>query len=223
MSDSRLDTAHEAWDRTWRDAARRSEWIEPEPAVTELIPTLHECGVRQVLDVGTGIGRHAIAYARSGLDVFAVDASDNGLAELVRMADATGVSVTTYAAPFTALPVDDASADHVLAWNVLYHGDGPTVATALAECRRTLRTGGTIQLTMLSKRHRGYGRGTEIRPDTFVDESSGGDKAHPHHYLDAAALTRLLADTGFAPMSMVDTDQEPPARSFHWSVFAETA
>lgn len=222
MTRERLDTAYEEWDRRWADPGLRRDWREPDPEVTGFIPALLARGARRVVDVGTGIGRHALAYARSGLDVVAVDASTSGVAELARAADAEGLSVTTHVAPFTALPVDDASVDHVLAWNVLYHGDASTVAAALAECRRTLRAGGTLQLTMLSKRHRAYGHGVEIRPDTFVDEASDDDKRHPHHYLDAVGLARLLADAGFAPVSLVDLDQEPPTRAFHWTVLAET-
>jgi hypothetical protein len=102
-----------------------------------------------------------------------------------------------------------------LAWNVLYHGDRETVRSAFAECRRVLRAGGSFQFTMLSKRHRAFGVGREVRPDTFVDERSEGDKDHPHFYVDAPALTELLADAGFDLVSLVDVDQHPPG-GFHW-------
>ncbi len=56
-----------------------------------------------------------------------------------------------------------------------------------------LRLGGTVQLTMLSKRNRAFGIGREIRPDTFVDDDSTSDKDHPHFYVDATALTAMLS------------------------------
>jgi hypothetical protein len=61
--------------------------------------------------------------------------------------------------------------------------------------------------------------GSEIRPDTFVDTASVGDKDHPHLYVDAATLTRLLDDAGFEVRSMADLDQRPPGQ-WHWTVFA---
>ena len=142
VAEPRLDTAHQSWDRGWGQAETRANWTQPERAVTELIPALDERGAQRVLDIGTGIGRHALAFARAGFEVIAIDASATGLSELRRAADAEGLVVATKLAPFTALPVDDDSVDHVLAWNVLYHGDADVVRAAFAECRRVLRQAG---------------------------------------------------------------------------------
>jgi tellurite methyltransferase len=220
MEPTRLDTAHEYWDEWWGDAKGRAVWSDPEPAVTGYIPFLHERSAGAVLDVGTGIGRHALAYARDGFEVTAVDASTTGLEQLELSAKDQSLKVKTHVATFSELPLPDSSFDHVLAWNVLYHGDGDLVSAAFRECRRVLRRCGTFQLSMLSKRNRAYGVGEEIREDTFVDKSSKGDKDHPHFYTDAAGLTRLLSETGFETLSLRDVDQRPVG-AFHWEVFSE--
>lgn len=223
MTEPRLDTAHQKWDRGWGQPETRARWTDPAPMVVEVIPALTARGARRVLDVGTGIGRHALAFARAGFDVVAVDASETGLGQLRLAADAEGLPIETRLAPFTELPIDDRSVDHVLAWNVLYHGDGDIVRQAFAECGRVLRADGTAQLTMLSKRNRSFGIGREIRPDTFVDDASTGDKDHPHFYVDAATLTAMLAAAGLEVRSLVDIDQDPPSSAFHWTVTAEAA
>lgn len=220
MTEERLDTAHERWDQWWGQAQHRAHWSDPEPAVTELFPLLRGRGAERVLDVGAGIGRHALACARAGFEVAAIDASRTGLDELQRAAKAESLGIETQVAPFTAIPVEDASVDHVLAWNVLYHGDGELVRAAFEECRRVLRPGGSFQVTMLSKRHRAFGVGRQVRPDTFVDENSDGDKDHPHFYVDGKDLTALLADADFDVVSLADVDQQPPG-GFHWLALAE--
>ncbi len=174
-----------------------------------------------MLDVGTGIGRHALAYARFGFDVIAIDASSTGLDQLVESAKAESLQVDVRLSSFATLPLEDASVDHVLAWNVLYHGDGEIVTRALRECRRVLRPGGTFQLTMLSKRHRAYRVGSQVRADTYVDETSKGDKVHPHFYVDSVGLTRRLRDAGFDALSIEDVDQDGE-QGFHWVVLAES-
>src|ERR1700677_3711321 len=100
QSDGRLDTAHERWDDWWKDAKHRSRWSEPEDVVTGLMPAMRERGARQVLDVGTGIGRHALAYARFGFDVIAIDASSTGLDQLVQSAQAENLRVDVRLSPF---------------------------------------------------------------------------------------------------------------------------
>ncbi|MFZ0666420.1 MAG: class I SAM-dependent methyltransferase [Acidimicrobiales bacterium] len=222
MAEERLDTAHEFWDQWWGDAKSRPMWSDPEPSVTRFMTALEQRGAKTVLDVGSGIGRHSLAYAANGFEVIAVDASSTGLEEVARSAQDRGLVIETRPGVFTSLPVDDASVDHVLAWNVIYHGDGDVVATALTECRRVLRVEGTLQVTFLSKRNKAYGVGEEIRPDTFVDKSSAGDKDHPHFYLDASGVTRMLSDAGFETLSLIDLEQHSPG-AFHWAVLAERA
>jgi hypothetical protein len=73
---------------------------------------------------------------------------------------------------------------------------------------------------MLSTRHRAFGAGREVRPDTWVDDSSASDKRHPHVYVDAVTLEAMLRRTGFELRSMVDVDQLPTG-SFHWTVLTE--
>src|SRR5580704_17432329 len=93
MSDERLDTAHEYWDNWWGEAKHRARWSEPEPSVMSLAGKLRASEAMQVLDVGTGIGRHALAYAPLGFDVFATDASAKGLEEVARSAKADGTEI----------------------------------------------------------------------------------------------------------------------------------
>jgi hypothetical protein len=85
VAQERLDIAHQSWDRGWGQAETRAQ---PEQAVTELIPALVDRGARRVLDVGTGIGRHVLAFARAGFEVIALawNVLYHGDADVVRVA-----------------------------------------------------------------------------------------------------------------------------------------
>ena len=115
-------TAIEAWDKRWATAEGRADWLDPEPDVMALLPELKARGVRTALDLGCGVGRHALFLAEHGLAVEAIDGSAKGLAVVRETAQARGISLGVRQGTADALPFDDGSFDFVLSWNVIHHG-----------------------------------------------------------------------------------------------------
>jgi tellurite methyltransferase len=210
-------TAHQDWDRRWRDDAGRAGWLTPEADVAAAIALLQERGARDVLDLGCGVGRHTLALARAGFTVTALDGSESGIAYLREQAATAGFDIAAQSGLMTDLPYADASFDYVLAWNVIYHGDGVIVDHCIDEIRRVLRPHGLYQGTMLSKRNGNFGKGRAVADDTFVIDGID-DKSHPHFYCDAAGLVARFHR--FELLSLVDREHES-AGSWHWHMIAE--
>lgn len=213
----KTDTAHLAWDKRWKTEEGRADWVKPEEDVAGLIASLGQAGPVKALDLGCGVGRHALAFARAGFETEAVDLSEAGLAELEKTARAEGLTISTGLAPMTELPFEDNSFDYVLSFNVIYHGDPAIVAKAVAEIARVLKPGGVYQGTMLSKRNGNFGVGTEVAPDTYVREGDD-DKDHPHFYCNACELVALFE--GFELRSLEDRLHRKPG-SWHWHMIAD--
>jgi tellurite methyltransferase len=211
-------SAVEAWDARWASEEGRADWLDPDPAVAALLPELKARGARRALDLGCGVGRHALLLAEHGLAVDAFDGSAAGLRFLGERARARGVALGLVQGSADRLPYPAQSFDFVLSWNVIYHGSLGDTGRRLAEIWRVLKPGGIYQGTMLSKRNGNYGRGRTIAPDTFVDTQR--ERAHPHFYCDAAGLVALLA--GFEILSLAQREQRKP-QSWHWHVVAERA
>ena len=211
------DTAHHAWEQRWQTSEGRAAWLAPNADVMACLETVKAHGGTRALDLGCGVGRHALAMARAGLETYALDGSDAGIAHLKAEASRNGFVIDAQNGLMTALPYADGQFDYVLSFNVIYHGDETVVRQAIAEIHRVLKPNGFYQGTMLSKRNNRFGRGREIAPDTFVIEDDG-DKDHPHFYCNAAELMRLFAD--FEPLSLVDQEQGEPG-SWHWHLIAE--
>ena len=217
----KTDTAHLTWNDRWSTPHGRAEWLTPEPDVAAFAAQLATGFAKRVLDLGCGVGRHALAYARLGLEVTAVDMAESGISELRRSAAAENLEITTMIAAMTELPFADHTFDHVLSFNVIYHGDPLIVGAAVREITRVLKPGGTYQGTMLSKRNAKYGKGEEIAPNTFVEdavEPEDSDKIHPHYYCNAAELVELFSD--FELLSLIDREHVKPG-SWHWHMLAE--
>ena len=236
VSNSSIPGADAYWDQQWNSAEGRQSWLVPETDVEEMIERLRQRGVRKVLDLGCGVGRHALFLVRSGFDVTALDLSPNGLEHLREQAAGSGLTLDLRLGPMTNLsraqpyPPDSAGApsatgietgsmDYVLAWNVIYHGDLQALAASLAEIARVLRGGGLFQGTLLSKRNANFGRGRELAPDTWVNEAVD-DKSHPHCYRSKMEADAMLHAAGLMPLDLRDVQHEKPD-SYHWHVVAE--
>lgn len=212
------DTAYQSWEETWKTGEGRAGWQDPDQFVNDCAGRLARQGRLRALDVGCGIGRHSLMLAGLGFDVVSIDGSEAGLASLRAAASAAGLAIDARQALMTALPFDGASFDYVLAFNVLYHGDGGVVRAAHEEICRVLRPGGTYQGTMLSTRHELYGQGDEISAGTFVIPGATDDKIHPHYYCDAAGLIAMIAP--LQPLTLFDGEQKRPG-NWHWHVTAQ--
>jgi SAM-dependent methyltransferase len=211
-------TAVEAWDKRWATSEGRTDWLEPHPAVVAILPELRARGARQVLDLGCGVGRHALLLAEHGFDVEAIDGSPAGLAVVRETAAARGLPVSLHQGLADALPFPDAGFDYVLTWNVIHHGTLGDLGRRLGEIWRVLRPAGLLQATVLSTRDANYGIGRAIAPDTFVIDQVER-KGHPHCYCDAATLVGLLA--GFDLLTLSQQLQERRPGSHHWHIIAE--
>ena len=96
-----------------------------------------------VVDVGTGTGFLAEAALAAGARVIGIDASD-GMLDQARQRFA-GAAFEARAGDVDAIPVEDGSADAVLANMVLHHAPDPP--HAIAEMTRILKRGGRLVIT----------------------------------------------------------------------------
>jgi len=76
-----------AWDEIWKTKEGKTLWLEPDPFVFSLLPKFKREGVNRILDIGFGVGRHAILFAKEGFDVYGIDTSPTGLKYATKWAE----------------------------------------------------------------------------------------------------------------------------------------
>lgn len=211
----RTDTADQHWNAHWAgDVAQK--WRVPEEDVLRWAGELAPGAT--ILDLGAGVGRHALRLAEMGFQVTAFDAAPDGLAAI----DAAEAGVETVLGRMDSLPFADGAFDHVLSWNVIYHGNEDILLRTIAEIRRVLKPGGTFLGTMLSNRRLPHdlakAPGREISRNTWVFDTDHSDKRHPHYYCTAAELLAVFA--GFECAWLLDREHDAPG-SYHWHLIME--
>ena len=212
----KTDTADRHWNDQWASIEAGSKWLSPEADVIDWAKGLNPRA--RILDLGAGVGRHALWLARQGFEVTALDAAPEGLAEI----DKAGGGVETVEARMDVLPFEDQAFDHILSWNVIYHGDEVVLSRTIGEIRRVLKPGGTFLGTMLSNRRLPFevekAPGREISRNTWVFDAPGTDKIHPHYFCNASDLLTLF--DGFEVKKLFDQEHEKPG-SYHWHLIME--
>lgn len=208
----------------WDELLKREEFRQREPAwaVVRFAKLLKERGLRRVLDLGCGAGRHLAFLAKEGFEVVGLDSSPVALELSHRRLEEEGLiaQAELIRADMTKIPYPDGSFDAAIAIAAIYHGTLSQVRQAVSEIHRVLRPGGWALIEFKSKRSYRYGKGQEIEPDTFIADS-GGDAGIPHHYSDRAEVEQFTRDFILHEINHMEQIFEGKYRSARWEVWLE--
>ena len=181
------------WDQFWSDPEKRQWWEIPAPEVLELIKGHSPAERPQVLDLGCGLGRHAIAFAQAGFKVTAIDGSATAVKHLMDWASQLGLDIQVLQGDVLDPRLLKETYDIVLSYNVIYHDYREQFHAAIRYIFHLLKPGGLFYFTCPSREDGKYGYGEEAAPHTYLSVKSiiPGDM---HYFSDEADLDELLRD-----------------------------
>ncbi len=158
----------------WNDAfqKRGRVFLQPQEDIPGVAKFFESNGVRRVLDLGCGSGRHTVCLAKKGFDVYGIDSAPAGI-ELTRdwlrqeglRADLKLGSI------YEKLPYEDRYFDALIAVQVINHGSIESIRRLIDEIRRILRPNGLIYITTRRIKRRNWRIGS-VKKDRF--RSSNG-------------------------------------------------
>ena len=214
---------NDSWEAYWGDENHHHWWERPAPQVLKFIKSQSPEQKPNVLDLGCGLGRHAIAFAKAGFCVTATDASETAIAHLNEWAKKLNLSIRTKTCDFLDDIFPTESFDIVLSYNVIYHGYREHFAQAIEQVRTLLRPAGLFFFTCPTRQDGKYGYGEQVAPHTFLCTKSvtPGDI---HYFADETDLDELLV--GFRQLSREKDehywDNEGIQQfSSYWQILAE--
>lgn len=183
---------------TWNELFERDECVArfPERDVQEFVSLLERRFTERPLriwDLCCGAGRHSVAIAARGHDVFASDAAPRGVALARERLAKLGLAAATAVADMTECPWPDVRFHGVVGWDALHHNLLPEILEALETARVSLVPDGLLLATLKSTRADSYGEGAEIEPGTFV-RGTGPEAGVPHHFFNEREVREALGE-----------------------------
>ncbi len=173
-------------------------WFRPSEDSIYLAKKWAEEGARSILDLGCGLGRHALYFAQKGFKVTAVDLSKEAVESAKTLRKKNQVDFLCKRADMMQLPFANDAFDRVFSYHVISHQDTKGVQNVVDEITRVLKPGGKVFLTICSKKHHVFleERFPRIDENTVL-RTEGAEVDVPHFFADKEALKKLFYDYTF--------------------------
>ena len=154
-----------------------------------------EFGRINLLDLGTGLGRHAIYFSKQGFNVSAMDISEYAIDYLKNWAIKENLTINTEVGDMLCLPYPDQSFDCIFAYHVISHTNSVGLEKIIAEIERVLKPNGEVYLSFCSKESTEFAekRSPMLDKNTLISQDEP-EKGIPHFYADLNDLKVLLAN-----------------------------
>jgi SAM-dependent methyltransferase len=194
----------DGWEHIYRQSPAHQDHEIPHEDVESLHRLFHKNGVRRVLDLGCGNGRHLVHFAGLGYSVYGLDYAPTALRLAGDWLAERRLSAEMACADMKAIPFRSGSFDALISFQVINHGTLDDIRRTTGEVHRVLREGGWLFVTVGTCLPFGpvhFRNGYRIEPGTYVltDHPESGI---PHHFFTATEFR-----DEFSQFDIVD---------FHW-------
>jgi len=177
------------------------EGIDPSPHLKPFDNCIYlankwrESGYVDLLDLGTGLGRHAIYFSKQGFNVTAMDISDYAVQYLRTWAAKENQLVNAEVGDMLSLNYSNQSFDCIFAYHVISHTDSIGIKKTIAEIERVLKPNGEVYLSFCSKESTEFieNKSNKLDKNTIISRD-GFEKGIPHFYADLNDIKELLAN-----------------------------
>ena len=210
------------WDWNIIQEEHADVWKNPAIESFYLVNRWKNRNKKDFLDLGCGLGRHTILFAKNGFNTFAFDISDNAVAHAKQWTKEEQLSVDFMVGDMLDLPYDNESFDCILCRNVIAHTDTNGMRRVVSELRRVLRPGGECYLTLGSKNAWGFQQDWPmVDENTKLRMEEGPEWKVPHFYADYDLVQELFKSFKIESIEHIGTfhiKDDGLGESYHYHV-----
>ncbi len=171
-------------------------WKNPSIESYYLLNRWSSLKMTKFLDLGCGLGRHSVLFAKNGFDTSCFDISENAIERTKVWCQEEGLTCDYKIGDMLKLPYESESFDCILCRNVISHTDTEGMKVIIKELKRVLKDNGECYLTLGSKDTWGFKQETwPLKdPNTRLKMEEGPEYNTPHFYADYKLCQELFKD-----------------------------
>ena len=212
------------WDwKKLNDECKREMWLEPSIESYYLINRWKSQEKKKFLDIGCGLGRHTIQFAKAGFETCATDISKDAVSNAKEWANEEGLDIEIIQSDMMDMPYKNDSFDCILCRNVISHTDTEGIYAIINKIYNLLKDGGECFLTLGSKNASTFKDPKNIYVDknTKIRMEEGPEKGVPHFYADMEIISDLFKNFSIEYISQVQDFKQKDDGNFRsfWHYF----
>lgn len=186
-------TGQSVWNKNW---AAWKEDFKPSPFAEKAFRLMKVKDFHDVLDLGCGKGRNSLFFASNGLNVTAMDISDEALRTVENLRHP---KIRTVYADISKADLQPECYDAVFACLSLHYFGDAVTRMIVDKVYRSLRAGGLFFIRCKSVKDKAYGVGENVGEDMYFD-------GWTRHFFRPEYMTDILS--GFETAAVSETEED---------------
>jgi SAM-dependent methyltransferase len=127
-------------------------FTKPHEDMNKIVKIFKKNGVKRVLDLGCGSGRHLVYLSKHGFDVYGIDIAEHGIKLSKEWLRKEGLKANLKIGDiYKKLPYEDNFFDAIISIRTLHHNKIEKIRKLIKELESVLKPGGMIFITVSKK------------------------------------------------------------------------
>lgn len=141
--------------KQWNEAYKKQGkiFLEPQEDMPKIATLFRKRGVKRILDLGCGTGRHVVYLAKNNFNVYGFDIAEDGIKISKKWLDSQKLKAhLNIGSIYDTLPYEDNFFDAVVSTQTINHGKIQDIRRTISEIERILKPHGLIFITVQKRK-----------------------------------------------------------------------